>query len=505
MLDEILLRFSDDPKDAFTIDDALKGISIIGGTGSGKTSGSGRTLAHQYLKSGWGGLVLCAKTDEADLWRQYCKETNRENDLIVFGNNSIHASGEYEGQKMIFNPVDYEMRREGEGAGQTYNISNIFMNMYKLGNRIAGQGEIREERYWDTALKRCLNRIIELIKLSGEDLSYRNMVQLLTTANGANEQEYIVELTYIEEHEDSSRIEKAEMYCIKCLITALANHFGNDEGDYTQEVYDAFMLVKNYFLLERPKVDDKTNAIVSESFLGIAEPFLSGILSKHFSGATNLFPEITFKENKIIVLDFPVKEYLDSGIIAQSIFKLLFQQAIERRNVTEYPTPVFLWADEAQYFINPYDQVFLTTARSSRAATVFLSQNISNYLAVMGSGGDARYRVDSLLGNLTTKIFHANSDAATNKYASVLIGDDIAHTYSESSSSNYMNMNYQQSSSKSERLMPQVKPKEFTMLKSGGKNNNYSVEALVFVTGKEWSSGTNFIKTAFTQNFQNKS
>ena len=63
-----LLYLSD--VDPFTLNDATQGVQIFGGVGSGKTSGSGRALAHAYLNAGFGGVVLCAKADEADLWRR---------------------------------------------------------------------------------------------------------------------------------------------------------------------------------------------------------------------------------------------------------------------------------------------------------------------------------------------------------------------------------------------------------------------------------------------------
>lgn len=500
--EEPILKFSNNTQDYLTIDDALKGISIIGGTGSGKTSGSGKAIAHKFLKMGWGGLVLCAKTDEADTWRRYCKETGREKDLIVFSNNSVHQDGDYEGQKIIFSPLNYEANRDGDGGGETFNLTNIFMNIYRMGNRIASEGDTKEERYWDTALKRCLNRVIELIKLAGEELTYHNMVNVLTTTNDLTESKYVVEDTYIKEQDDFSRIEKPENYCLHCLLKARYTHFA-DGMEYDQEQYDNYDLVYNYFLIDMPNMGDKTKSVVTESFMGIAEPFLSGVLKRHFSGVTNIFPESTYLENKIIVLDFPVKEYLDSGIIAQSIFKLLFQQSIERRNTKEKPNPIFLWVDEAQYFINPYDQIFLTTARSSRTSTVFLSQSISNYFAVMGSGSDAKARVDSLMGNLTTKIFHANSDAETNEYASRLIGKHIGELKNKSLSQGFMNLNISSTEGANSAIIPQVLPKEFTMLASGGANNNFAVEAYVFITGKKWSSGTNYFESIFLQNFKN--
>jgi len=54
-----------------TVRQAFEGISIFGGTGSGKTTGSGRTIALSMLEKGWGGLVLTVKPDERERWQHY--------------------------------------------------------------------------------------------------------------------------------------------------------------------------------------------------------------------------------------------------------------------------------------------------------------------------------------------------------------------------------------------------------------------------------------------------
>lgn len=59
-----LISFSPHPKDTWTLRDAVCGSQIFGGIGSGKTSGSGRTIAKAFLKNGFGGIIPCAKPDE---------------------------------------------------------------------------------------------------------------------------------------------------------------------------------------------------------------------------------------------------------------------------------------------------------------------------------------------------------------------------------------------------------------------------------------------------------
>ena len=470
-LDYPLVKFSKNEQDWWTTRDAVRGIQIFGGIGSGKSSGSGNTFAKTFLNNGFGGLVLCAKPDERVNWEKLAKETGRENDLIIFKEDS-----EYQ-----FNPLQYELTREGKGAGEVFNLSYLFMEIYKMGNRFSGSGGGGEsERYWDNALKRCINRMIQLLKFAKEQVSIDNMISILSLAPheedvkqiSALDQEGLLDLCN-------------ENFCIACLVNAVENC-----SETPQERECDF--VTNYFMKEFAKLDSKSRAIISESFLGLAEPFTSGILKKHFSETTNIRPELSF-EGKIIVLDFPVKEYLASGVYAQGIYKLLWQQAAERRDPNEDLLPTFLWVDEAQLFLSDYDQIFQTTARSAKACTVFISQNISNYYTAIG-GSNPRPKIDSLLGNLGTKIFHANNDAVTNEWA----GNTIGKAFMNISSIN-IGKGQSQNTGLQQQLHFQVEPREFTTLKSGGPINKFDVEAIMTIAGREWSNGLNFKKVFFDQ------
>lgn len=464
-----LIKFSKNPKDWWTIRDAVRGTQIFGGIGSGKSSGSGKTIAKAFLSNGYGGLVLCAKPDEREQWVRYAKETGRTNDLIIFS----------EGSKYQFNPLQYELSRTGKGAGEVFNLTNLFMEIYKMGNRFTGNGSSGEsERYWDNALKRCLNRMIQLLNMANRELSILNMRRLISSSPMSHEVESLADMS------DNQMMEWASKnYCMSCILEAGSNVQMEDEVEEYELVYD-------YFMREFANLPKKTRPTIMESFLGLAEPFTSGILKKHFSSNTNLYPEDTHK-GKIIILDFPVKEYLASGVYAQGIFKLLWQQATERRDVNILPKPVFLWVDEAQLFLSSYDQIFQTTARSSRACTVFISQNISNYYVSIG-GQKPEARVDSLLGNLSTKIFHANNDNVTNEWAAKTISKAFKRIES-------VNVGQQDSIGLAMQFHWQVEPRQFTILKSGGEENDFKVQGVITIAGKEWSNGKNYIFKSFNQ------
>ena len=74
----------------------------------------------------------------------------------------------------------------------------------------------------------------------------------------------------------------------------------------------------------------------------------------------------------------------------------------------------------------------MSTARTARACTVYLTQNLPSYYAQIG-GRNPEHIADSLLGNFQTKIFHANGDPKSNQWAADLIGKSVQYrrTYGE--------------------------------------------------------------------------
>ena len=95
-----------------------------------------------------------------------------------------------------------------------------------------------------------------------------------------------------------------------------------------------------------------------------------------------------------------------------------------------------------------------------------------------------------------TKIFHANSDVETNKYASELIGDT---TYIDPSSSVTTAKEFSQSETLSLKIDKLVRPEEFVSLATGGERNNLLTEAYIHVQGDPLFGRDNFKKVKFKQ------
>lgn len=153
-----LLNFS--AEDVFTIGRSVEGILILGATGSGKSSGSGKTIAQSFLNAGYGGLVLCAKADERRLWERYCRATGRTKDLIIFGPN----------QPYKFNFIDHELNRAGSGAGLTENLINLFSTVLEIAERGQGNGGREGEEYWKRANRQLCRNLVDLLILAKEQL-----------------------------------------------------------------------------------------------------------------------------------------------------------------------------------------------------------------------------------------------------------------------------------------------------------------------------------------------
>jgi hypothetical protein len=135
---------------------AVEGVQIFGGIGSGKTSGSGRTLALKYLSAGYGGLVLTVKPTEKKEWEEYCQITNRTSDLLVLE----------PGGKLSFNFFDYEALHSGAGSALTENIVQVLKTVIRAGQE-KSHGR-SDDPFWEDALDMLMFNVIDLCKLGHE-------------------------------------------------------------------------------------------------------------------------------------------------------------------------------------------------------------------------------------------------------------------------------------------------------------------------------------------------
>ncbi|KAA2241530.1 TraM recognition domain-containing protein [Chitinophaga agrisoli] len=491
-LDTVLFEFADKHgRSEWTIRQAVEQVCVFGACGAGKTSSVGRALALKYLSHGFSGLVLCAKAEEKALWQEYCRQTNRLDDLIV-----IEPGGKHR-----FNFLEYESSQRVGGISITQNIVQVLKTV--IASDAKNGAHKNDDVFWENAQDMLLTNVISLCNLAYGKVFLRNLFDVISTApkreqttNDTGKPTSFEQAFTAAQKNVYAQIERFE----KGLSPAERDRL-KDEAAFESAVLDALpdaalmKQVDQFFAETFRNLSEKTRSIIEFSFSGFLFRLLQEpVYSLFCKGTSTVTPEDCLN-GKIILLNLPVKHYHKAGRDCQVLFKYIWQRAMERRNVAENNRVLFLYADEAQLFLHPYDAEYQATARSSRIITTYLSQNLPNYHANMG-GDQSEYRVKSLLGTFGTKFFLANADTHTNKYASELIGSAYTEDHTHSVS---MSGKFSSSRSKSYKLEQMVRPEEFAGLKTGGPLNNFEVECYMHCQGKPFASGLNFNKVKFKQ------
>lgn len=474
----------------WTARNAVEGVQIFGGIGSGKTSGSGRMLALKYLSHGFGGLVLTVKPDEKELWEKYVRSAGRpDSDLVV-----IEPNGKY-----VFNVLDYESR----DGGMTDNIVQLLKTVMNASEEKSGGKS--NDPFWEQALDMLLFNVIDLCKLAYGRVTFKDIyeiIQTLPTLDTVFPQESSKVNAFMQAFLLAQK--NAAQKTLAWLCQQEANGHPSSAAASENAICDsvpAARLMKEidaFFVETYAELNEKTRSIIDFSCSGFLFRLLrEPVYSLFCKNESTITPDDCLN-GKIILINLPVKTYHKIGRDCQIMFKYIWQRAMEKRKDAKYGRPVFLWADEAQNFLHEYDADYQATARSSRIATVYISQNMPNYYANMG-GGKFEYKVKSFLGTLATKIFHANADVDTNKYASDLIGDI---EYIEKSKSSSFAGGMSSSTNRSLKIDRAVRPEEFVRLKTGTTANNNIVEAYIHVQGNAVKDGLNYSKISFNQEYQ---
>jgi hypothetical protein len=494
-LDQPLLTFSDQfGETSWTIRNAVEGLQIFGGIGSGKTSGSGKTIALKYLKAGFGGLVLTVKPTDKEDWIGYCRTAGRSDDLII-----VEPGGKY-----AFDFMDYEAKHTPAESSVSQNLVQLLKTVINADGKQNGSGE---DSFWEQALDTLIGNTIDLCLLAHGKVTIPLLYDIVITIdkilpkenNEADSKKTPSAYTLAMQLAEKNVSGKVNVWMESQDKTQLAKLSVPDLNKLLGRAVPEsrlLLLVRRFFLDNYVTLSPKTRSVIDYKFLGflnqlIREPAFSLFCDRE----TNFTPEDSL-DGKVILLNLPVKLYHDVGKNCQILFKYIWQRAMEKRDIEKNGRPCLLWCDESQETLHDHDAACQATARSSRIATVYLSQNINNYFVNMG-GSKPEYRVKAFLGTLATKIFHANADVETNEYASKLIGEGNKIDFTQQ---DVLAKEPSTSMSMKLELKRRVRPENFTELRTGSKQHNSIVEAYIHTQGKSSGSLFNFKKIAFTQN-----
>jgi type IV secretory pathway TraG/TraD family ATPase VirD4 len=337
--------------------------------------------------------------------------------------------------------------------------------------------------YWNDAIRQMLTNAIDLIKLAkphvgGLSISVDEINRIVLSAPQSRD---AVRSTTFQSGRCWSLIDAAERGTRAALA---ATHVGSSAYSVALRQREDLRSTIDYWLRDFAGLTDRVRSVVESSFTSKATALLRRPMSELFSPSsqrTAITPEETHR-GKIVILDLSVKEYGELGRFAQILYKTVWQRATEHPSRRSFPSPVFLWADESQYFVTSEDARFQQTARSNKVATVYMTQNISNYyVSLAGRAGNAA--TDSLIGNFQTKIFHANTDPATNEWAERLFGDEKVTLRGKGP----MSVGSMDNKTKNESWLPAIPASSYLGLLKGGALADCKVEAYVCVAGHQWT------------------
>ena len=453
----------------WTLRQAVEGLQIFGGIGSGKTSGSGRTIALEYLRCQFGGLVLTVKNDERKLWEQYCEETGRLNDLIVISPDSNQR----------FNFINYEMNRKGRSKERTDNLVHVLQTIINV-DKQHGESS-NNEAFWQNSLNMLMYAVIDLCQLAYGKVTLDRIIAIAQS---------------IPKNMDA--LKKPSLYSTEFGQAMLAIRDKRNAANMSDKEFRLYKNTEDYIINNYIGLADKTRSTIEQYFLGtLASLHRDPIYSLFCSNDEDTFTPEDSLDGKIILLDIPIKEFDKVGRNVQILFKYIWQRSMERRKQDSLFRPVFLWADEAQNFIHEHDITYQATARSQRICTVYLTQNLPNYYNQIG-GKEAENMIASFLGTMGTKIFHANVDKKTNDYAADLIGKDFIPLNLAGHSSGAGEPSF--SSNESKPLHHIVPPERFAFLRTGGEINDNTVDSIIHCQNPPWAADDiSYHLTSFTQ------
>lgn len=467
------------PHDPITRRDLYEGAAIFGQIGSGKTSGSGAMILSSLIADGWGGFIATTKPGEAAAIKAICAKLGRSHDVI-------HVSPEpVQGVKHFFNWLQWEQERSGPGVGISMNTAETLTTFTSFIRPEQTLHASDNAHFFQENATRWFIEAIDLIALAGATPELDLLAEIIGAAP---------------EQETDLKSDAFAKSSLKLLLTEAARRAENAAGIEGEKLRQRQRRVANFWQREVFRGSDRTQrdiglTLQTSLFRLQQDPIRDLIASER---GCSFVPEAV-EVGGLILFDAPAMVFGPAGRFLTRMHKLLFQQTMSRRtNVTHRTRPVFLYADEAQSYLVPGDADYQALCRDRRAATVYLSQNLDNYTAVMGS----RARAEQLLANLTLKIFHANS-GTTNEWASHLIASawqDVTSTSFGGRGQGAGQDHTTHNTNVSPQVHPQVLAAEFTRLRTGGPTGARCVDAVVFKPGRRFAlSGGPHLRSTFIQ------
>lgn len=456
ILDRPIISLSDSDHLSFR---QMSGILGIGDPGSGKSSALGKQFFCGFARAGCGALCHAIKSDDAETFISWARESGRERDVVVFN----EASG------LRFDPLAYEWTRSGvRGGGDAESIITYFSTLLTLSHPQSGGGN---ERFWELAAEQAMRNAIKLIQLANEPLSIVNVHRAISSfpdhPGQQDEQGW-------EEHSYTASLINA----IRGRKETLSETQWQDLETATEFVFHRWAAL-----------DERPRSSIAMTFAGMADKFLFHPLRGIFaSGAYDFTPEQITHEQKILIIDYPILEY---GKETARLINVMVQLTCQRAWLRHQYKPgccngAFLYMDEFQLLMHKFQNHFVQVSRSSGVAVIALTQTLLNLAEELGES-HLGAKTKAFLANLGIKIALRSTCPDTCTYYSDVIGKTYRYMDNFSAGSGGNEGQSHTSFGGSRQLVYQVEPYEFTSL-ARPDGQNPLAEAMVFCGGDHFNA-----------------
>lgn len=468
-LDRPLFHWS--KRDKFSVRDLLNGgLLILGITGSGKTSSSGKQIASALAhdRNAYG-LILAAKPEDLGMWQKIFADAGQSKRLLVF---------DAEDSPLRFNFLE-EAGRRGSTRDIVQCITTIGETL-RAGERRGG-GE--NEAFFAAQQERLIHHAVEVLKVARGTVTSADLQQFITAAAHSPDQ-----------IKDPAWKSGFHSQCLEAAFNAPKTR--QDAHDFDQAA--------DYWLFELPRLADRTRSSILAGVFATLFVFNNGLVHERVSTASNFsFDELRRKRQWLFV-NTPPSVLGESGTFIGTGFKYLMQKDILRRTAGAKDPFHVCWCDECQLWTNDADSRYIAQSRSHRGTTVFLTQSLHSFHSAM-TGERGKHQALSLLGNFATRVCHALGDIETAEWASNTLGKrletHVGGSTQPAESAYDELMGYAESTSSfSTQYEPVLQPAVFMNgLRNGGPLNRYRCDAIVIRPGKPFSNGENWLHVTFRQ------
>ena len=285
-------------------------------------------------------------------------------------------------------------------------------------------------------------------------------------------------------------------FCFQALKRAFAN-----KKDYPEE----YQAASAWALTEMATLSQKTKSVIVATLTGTLDAASRGVVRKIIATDSNFSLAEAIRNDWIILVDFDYATWMDTARFLYSAIKHMAQLECLRREVTPPSKPWPLVIDEYPQVVCQHDFTYASLSRSSRCPMIVCAQGTESLHAVF-PGDNGRSKVHTLIGNLVSKFFclptpqtaeelcqsmgrrkryMTNASTQAGGYESVL---DV-----------YLPRASRASGGVSETYEAVLFPSELARMRTGGKSNNYVVDALLVQSGRIFDTGYSYVPVAFTQ------